>query len=372
MTAAAAPSSGTDAWVGDILRSSNEYAVITLSLDGLINGWHGAAQRLFGYDAAEIVGQPFAVLFVQAEIDTRIPQVELDLARQSGRSEDDRWHVRKNGSRFWSNGVVNRHIDAQGRHAGYVKLLRDRTDLRIRQEAQRNRLQRLTRELARQREALATLVHEMRNPLAPILNAARLVGGDDANHDTKARMLAVILRQTEVMQRLLDGATPKSASVSDERLTVRGIVLQDALRAAVDALQAEAQAKGLALALVVPPEPVTIEVDPPRLQQMVLNLLSNAIKYTRGGGHVTVSATLEGEMAVIRVDDDGEGIARENLERVFDLFTREDDNTAVPGDGVGLAVVKRLVWLHGGFVEARSPGKGLGSQFTLQLPLKQS
>jgi signal transduction histidine kinase len=103
----------------------------------------------------------------------------------------------------------------------------------------------------------------------------------------------------------------------------------------------------------------------------VLNLLSNAIKYTRSAGHVTVSATIEGEMAVIRVDDDGEGIARENLERVFDLFTREDDNQAVPGYGIGLAVVKRLAWLHGGFVEARSPGKGLGSQFTLQLPLTQ-
>jgi signal transduction histidine kinase len=85
---------------------------------------------------------------------------------------------------------------------------------------------------------------------------------------------------------------------------------------------------------------------------------------------VTLSASVESDMAVVRVDDDGEGIARENIERVFELFTREDDKAAVPGFGIGLAVVKRLAWMHGGFVEARSPGKGEGSQFTLQLPLK--
>jgi two-component system CheB/CheR fusion protein len=354
-----------------MLLHSTEYAVIVVSLDGLIDGWHGAAQRLFGYGAAEVVGRPFAVLFVQTEVDKRIPQAELDLARTSGRSEDDRWHVRKNGSRFWSNGVVNPHIDAQGRHVGYVKMLRDRTDLRMRHEAQQSRLQRLTREATRRREALATLVHELRNPLAPILNAARVIGGD-ASDEIKARMLAVIVRQTEVMQRVLASASLQATPTSDERLAVSSNVLQDALRTALDALQSDAHAKGLSLALVCPPEPIVFEVDAPRFQQMVLNLLSNAIKYTPAGGHVTVSATMEGEMAVIRVDDDGEGIGKENLERVFELFTREDNNLAIPGYGIGLAVVKRLAWLHGGFVEARSPGKGLGSQFTLQLPLKQS
>ena len=155
-----------------------------------------------------------------------------------------------------------------------------------------------------------------------------------------------------------------------DKLQTRTIVLQEALGTAVDALAHEARAGGIKLGLVAPPKPLAIEVDPARLQQMLLNLVSNAIKYTNGGGHVTVTATLEGEMAVIRVDDDGEGIAKENVERVFDLFTREDHNGAVPGHGIGLAVVKRLAWLHGGFVEVRSPGKGLGSQFTLQLPLK--
>ncbi|HYJ98075.1 MAG TPA: PAS domain-containing sensor histidine kinase [Burkholderiaceae bacterium] len=363
------PPAPPDAWLGEILGRSEEYAVIAISLAGQITGWSGAAARLFGYAEHEIVGKPFATLFEASEIDKRLPQVELELARQAGRSEDDRWHVRQNGTRFWSSGVVNRHLDAQHQHIGYVKILRDRTDLRTRYEALQNRLRHVTQQVASEQEALTTLVHELRNPLAPIVNAARIVASE-ASADVKARMMSVIARQSEVIQRLLEEAG-QDVMRHDERLQLRTIVLQDAVSTVVDALLPEARAKGLELDMVVPPKALAIEVDPARLQQMVLNLVSNAVKYTRGGGHVTVAATVEGEMAVIRVDDDGEGIAKENVERVFELFTREENNEAVPGHGIGLAVVKRLAWQHGGFVEARSPGKGLGSQFTLQLPLSQ-
>ena len=363
------PPARPDAWLGEILGRSDEYAVIAISLAGQITGWFGAAARVFGYAEHEIVGKPFATLFEPSEIDKQLPQVELELARQAGRSENDRWHVRQNGTRFWGSGVVNCHVDAQQRHIGYVKIVRDRTDQRTRYEALQNRLRHLTQQVAGEQEALTTLVHELRNPLAPIVNAARIVASE-ASADVKARMMSVIARQTEVIQRLLEEAG-QHVPRHDERLQLRTIVLQDALSTAVDALVPEARAKGLELDMVVPSKALAIEVDPARLQQMVLNLVSNAIKYTRGGGHVTVAATVEGEMAVIRVDDDGEGIAKENVERVFELFTREENNEAVPGHGIGLAVVKRLAWQHGGFVEARSPGKGLGSQFTLQLPLSQ-
>jgi signal transduction histidine kinase len=149
------------------------------------------------------------------------------------------------------------------------------------------------------------------------------------------------------------------------------VVLQDALKAVTLGFAAEAAAKGVELQLVMLPEPVVIEADRDRLHQMVLNLVANAVKYTNSGGHIAVSNTVEGDLAVIRVDDDGVGIDKENLQCVFDLFVREGAAREAQGFGVGLAVVKRLASLHGGFVEARSPGRGLGSQFTLQLPLKQ-
>lgn len=355
-------------WIGEAVCQSDEYAVIRVSLDGVIEGWFGAARRLFGYPPEEIVGKPFSTLFTQPDVDKQLHDVELELARRAGRSEDDRWHVRQDGTCFWGSGVVNPIHDAQQRHVGYSKLLRDRTDLRIRYEALQNRLQHVGQKMASEHEALSTLVHELRNPLTPIVNAARIVSGQAAE-DVKQRMLSVIVRQTEVIQRVLDEAGQKLLA-RGEPLYVQPVVLQDALRASVDALLPEAQAKGLEVALVCPSRPISLEVDPARLQQMVLNLVSNAVKYTRSGGHVTVSASAEGDMAVVRVDDDGEGISKENIERVFELFTREDSNEPVPGFGVGLAVVKRLAWMHGGFIEARSPGKGAGSQFTLQLPLK--
>jgi PAS domain S-box-containing protein len=355
-------------WIGEAVCQSDEYAVIRVSLDGVIEGWLGAASRLFGHAADEVVGQPFSTLFTPTDIERGMPAAELEVARQCGRSEDDRWHMRKDGTHFWGSGVVNPLHDEQGQHVGYSKLLRDRTDLRIRYEAMRNQLQNLTRQLLSKQEALSTLAHELRNPLGPIIHAVQIVGGD-ASEEIKRRMLAVITRQTEVIGRVLDEAAQEVLARA-EPLHVAPVVLQEALRTSVDALASEARTKGLELTLVAPPIPVTIEVDPAGLQQMMFNLLSNAIKYTAGGGHVTVSASVEGSMAVVRVDDDGEGIAPHNIERVFELFTREDENHSAPGFGIGLAVVKRLAWLHSGFVEVRSPGKCKGSQFTLQLPLK--
>lgn len=354
-------------WIGEVVCGSQEYAVIRVSLDGLIEGWFGAAHRLFGYSSDEAVGQPFRLLYTPSDVERRLDDLELELARRAGRSEDDRWHVRKDGSLFWGSGVVNPIHDDRRRHVGYSKILRDRTDLRTRHEALRNRLAHATGQLARQEELLSTLVHELRNSVAPIAHAVRVIDSE-VGDEFKQRMLQVIGRQAEVMRQVL--AEASETVMHGEPLHARPVILQDALRSSIDSLLFDASAKGLELALVCPATPVTLEADPVRLQQMVVNLLSNAIKYTRGGGHVTVSASVEGDMVVVRVDDDGDGIAPENLQRVFELFTREESNEAIPGMGVGLAVVKRLAWLHGGFVEARSPGKGAGSQFTLQLPLK--
>lgn len=354
-------------WIGEALSRSQEFAVLRLSTDGTIEAWEGAATRLFGYAPDQAIGRSFDMLFMPADAERGLHHAELELACRAGRSEDDRWHRRKDGSRFWATGVVNPLHDAEGRHTGFAKLLRDRTDHRIRYEAQENRLQHLARQLVSTQETLGTMVHELRNSLAPVVSAARVISRG-VDEDLQRRMTAVVERQVEVMRRVLADAGQRFLAHT-EPLHLQKVVLHEALPATIDALGFEARAKGIDLALVLPPAPVVIEADPARVQQMVMNLLSNAIKYTGAGGHVTVSASVEGEMAVVRVDDDGEGISAENLERVFDIFTREDADAAVPGYGVGLAVVKRLAWLHGGFVEARSAGKGGGSQFTLQLPL---
>jgi len=363
------PAEVPSAWLARLLRRSHEHAVIRVDLHGVIVGWHGAATRLFGYRRQEICGHPFAVLFTPEDRAMGLSDVELDVARRASRSEDDRWHVRKGGGRFWGSGVVNKLYGPDGTAIGFVKIVRDRTDVRIRYVTLQNRLETAHRELAKQREDVVTLVHELRNPLSPLLGAAQIFRSNAASAQVLNGMADIVERQVALMKRLLDDAA--AGPSARRRGELRSVALSDALRAVVGGLQADAVRKGLTLELVVPPVSLSVDIDSDHLHQMVLNLVLNAVKYTPAGGRVVVSASVEGELLAIRVDDDGIGIDPDNLSRIFDLFVRESGSEA-EGLGVGLAVVKRLAADHGGFVEARSPGRGLGSQFTLQLPLRRA
>ena len=358
----------------DMLHVAREIAVMRLTPDGRIAGWHGACERLFGYDAQEVAGQPFHFLFLEEDRRRGLPEHELELARQTGRAEDDRWHVRRDGSRFWASGLLGRYNDGGGALIGYVKVVRDRTDLRMRLEALQSRVDTLLDELERRDATHLTLLHELRNPVGPLLSAAHLLQ-QDVPVDARRQMADVILRQSQVLKRLLDDARSEPAR-QPHRMTYRRLVLQEALYAAVHGFREEAAQRQIALQVIPPPAPIPIDADPDALQQMLLNLVSNAIKYSKPGGRVSVSATVEGATALIRVEDDGVGIAPENVERIFDLFTREIPASAIGaapvGSGIGLAVVKRLASMQGGFVEARSPGRDQGSIFLLQLPLNHA
>jgi PAS domain S-box-containing protein len=366
----AAPSEG---WADELLRDSKDLAVIQVSTEGTITGWHGASQRVFGYAPHEAIGQLLATVFVPEDRARGIVELEFELARQTGRSEDDRWHLRQDGGRFWASGVLVRHCNARGELLGFFKLVRDRTDARIRYEALQRRAESLSRALARTSETQLMLLHELRNPLGALLNASAVLQ-DSSDAGARDRALKIVVRQSHALKRLLDDAAD-TPDTPQERLQLGSVILQDALSAAVEDFRAEAQQKGQTLRLIAPRHQVSLVVDSQRLHQMLLNLISNAVKYTPAGGHITVSATVEGNTASIKVEDDGVGISPQNITRIFELFTREDgatnDDPAMqpPGFGIGLAVVKRFAAMHGGFVEARSPGKGQGSLFIVQLPL---
>jgi PAS domain S-box-containing protein len=364
----AAPQGDDDSWVREALSITRDFAVIRLALDGTIVGWHGASRLILGHAEEDILGQSFAVLFTPEDQARGIPRLELDVALNSSRSEDDRWHVRKSGSRFWANGLLNTLRDAAGAPRGFVKVLRDRTDLRTRYMTMQNRIDGLARQAATREAALVTLAHELRNPLAPLLSASELL----RNQPTPQMVQDIgdmIERQVAVMRGLLDQAN-QAAAHDAEHPRYEPMVLQQALKPVVDAFLPQAAAKGVQLRLTVSAEPMHLEADPLHFHQMVSNLVSNALKYTPEGGHVAVSATIEGDLVVVRVEDDGIGIERDNLERIFELFVREGVDGSVGGSGVGLAVVKRLASQHGGYVEVRSAGRGQGSRFTLQLPVR--
>lgn len=358
------------AWLQHVLEATRDYAVVLVDPQGLIVDWLGAAEPVFGYTAAEARGQPLAMLFTAEDRDAGLERQEREVARATGRAEDDRWQLRKGDVRFWASGIMQPVKDEHGAVLGYCKIVRDRTDLRTRLDAVSNRAEALAGELGRRTEFMVRLGHELRNPLAAIRTAGYTIqrlGGTAVE-----RPCEVLERQVTVLVRLLDDlAEATRADAHRARILPQPLVLQDALQLAASAMQAAVSAKRQHLAVVLPEVPITIEADPARLQQMLLNLLSNANKFTPEEGHLSLAATVEGETAIIHVQDDGVGIPDDVLPHIFELFTRATTTASnADGLGVGLAVVKELTALHGGGVEARSAAEG-GTVFTVRLPLRQ-
>jgi two-component system CheB/CheR fusion protein len=360
-------------WLDLWQAQSRDYAVLVLDPQGIVVEALGSVEATLGYAPAELVGGTLALLLTEEDCALGIDRSEVETARASGHAMDDRWHVRKDGAHIWVGGTLTALHGADGALLGFVKLMRDRTDLRTQIAALEQRVQSLALADERKYVFLATLGHELRNPLAPLANAAellRMAGRDER----LALPLQVIERQLAVMKRLVDDLLDV-ARIDAGKLDLRfeELRLQQALTQAVELCRPAARAHRLALLALLPEPPITIEADAVRFEQMVVNLVNNAIKYTPPGGQIWVKATVESAQAVIRVEDDGVGIEPEMQARIFELFAQEASARAQAGGGlgIGLALVKNLVELHHGNVEVKSSGRDKGSQFTLRLPLRQ-
>lgn len=224
-------------------------------------------------------------------------------------------------------------------------------------------------------EFLATLAHELRNPLAPISNAARILQtlGDPAPQARQAQ--GIIVRQAGHLARLVDDLLDVSR-INTGKLELRRapVDFNAAVRDALEASQTVIDQAGHRLVLSLNAEPIWLNADRVRLAQIATNLLTNAAKYMASGGTIRLSTAREGELAVLRVGDEGVGIAAERLARVFDMFYQEDRSLgrAQGGLGIGLWLTRRLVLMHGGTIDAASAGEGRGSRFTVQLPVSQA
>lgn len=221
-------------------------------------------------------------------------------------------------------------------------------------------------------EFLAILGHELRNPLAPLRNAAEILAARAAEDPAIERVQRVIDRQVRHMVRLVDDLLDVSR-IARGRVELRRerVALADVVARAAEAARPLMEERGHALSVTLLPETVAVDGDPVRLEQVISNLLHNAARYTEGPGHIAVAMAREGGEAVVRVTDDGIGIAPEMLDRVFELFVQGERprQRAAEGLGIGLTLVRNLVEMHGGRVGARSNGPGRGSEFTVRLPV---
>ena len=355
-----------------LLGQARDHALILLDADGLVVDWLAASEHVFGWSRDEMLGQTIERLFTEDDRSRGTPWHEIEVARANGRAEDDRWQVRRDGTRIWASGVVVPLRDAAGEVVGFGKVLRDRTDVRGHVEALENRIEALTTGIARRDLVLTTLAHELRSPLGALGNAIELLRLAGPPCEGLDYPLQIMQRQIDAIGRLVGDLMDASRMGAGKiELDRRDVDLQEILASAADACRPLAERRRQDFRVLLLPGEMPVRGDADRLRQVVVNLLENAVKYTPEGGCVFLKATVEGQEAVVRVEDTGIGIAPEALPGIFELFTQEEHarKMAAGGLGLGLSLVRQLVALHEGTVQVRSEGRGKGSEFTVRLPL---
>ena len=347
-----------------LVEGVRDYAIFLLDPDGRITTWNRGAERIKGYTRDEIVGRHFSVFYTPEDQRADKPGRELEIARAAGRVVDEGWRVRKDGTRFWANVTITALYDDAGLFIGYGKVTRDDT--------QRRHVEELEAAARRMRQFLALLAHELRNPLAPIKNAAEIMRLLPIEDPTFTWSRKVIDRQVGHLTRLVDDLLDVSRITTGKLMLSRETIpLSSVVQQAVESSQPLIDAREQKLVVAVPEEPIVLDADPVRLAQVLINLLNNAAKYTPEGGQIRLSACREGGDAVVRVRDTGMGIEPELLPHVFDLFLQGGAaDQGEGGLGIGLTLVQSLVEMHGGSVEAQSEGPGMGSTFIVHLPMR--
>jgi PAS domain S-box-containing protein len=346
---------------------SSDDAIISKTLEGVITSWNRSAERMFGYTAAEAIGRHITLI---VPADRRAEEDEVLARIRRGEKVDafDTVRIARDGHLINISLSVSPLRDAAGAVVGASKIARDVTDRRRIEEERAALLADAQAANRAKDDFLAMFGHELRNPLAAIATAASVLATAGRLEEVD-RPRTVIQRQVEHLRRLiddlLDAARIRTGKVVLER---RPVNLAEAMEHALAVLRGTRMA--VRHAVVVDADDVGVSADPTRLEQIVLNLLANAVKYTPAGKTIRVVVRADGDHGVLRVEDEGVGIAADALPRIFDLFVQGSSSLdrAQGGLGIGLTLTRALVELHGGTIDVESHGFGRGSVFTVRLP----
>jgi PAS domain S-box-containing protein len=352
------------------LVESSTDAIISYDVGGRVQSWNPAAEQLYGYTAKEMVGQSLDRLVPP----DRQEEAAQALARiQQGQPVATYESVRrhKDGTFIPVSLTVSPIKDAKGQLIGISKIARD-ISARKQAEAKLYESERKLQEAnQRKDDFLATLAHELRNPLAPIASALELLNLANCDAVVQAEAVQIAKRQlqhlTHLVEDLLDVSRITRGKIELRR---KRVAIADMVQSALETSRPALETVGHRLTVNMPEMPLWVKGDFVRLAQVVSNLLINAAKYTPAGGHIQLAVRQEGDELAIAVQDNGRGISAAFLPRLFDMFSQAKfPSGQVGGLGVGLPLVKGLVELHGGWVTAASAGPGQGSTFTVRLPL---
>lgn len=356
---------------------SSEDAIVGKNLSGTILTWNAAAARMFGYTAEEIVGRSILTI-----IPPELAHEEAGILSKLGRGERienfETIRVRKGGERFPVALTISPIKDEHGKVVGASKIARDIAD---RKRIEREREELLRREQAARSQAeeanrikdefLATVSHELRAPLSAISGWTHVLGNAALKDADRTRAVEAIQRGVQSQTQLINDLLDVSRIVAGKmRLDIRPLKLVEVLEQSIDTVRPAAEAKRVRLQVILDPAADPLSGDSDRLQQVFWNLLSNAIKFTPSGGRVELRSERINSHIEITVSDTGIGVRPEVLPFVFDRFRQADSaiTRQFGGLGLGLAIVRHLVELHGGTVSADSAGENQGATFIVRLP----
>lgn len=365
-----------------VVQGVRNYAIYTIDVRGVISSWQAGAALIKGYSADEAIGMPYDRLFTAEDRAAGKPRQELEIAARTGEFKGEGLRLRRDGTSFDAAVVLTALRGPKGQLLGYLKLTQDITE-RKREERERETMLReanaaradAERASHSKGEFLATISHELRTPLSAILGWVRVLERGASDAGTLSQGLSAISRNARVQVQLIEDLLDMNRIESGHlRLDLQPVELGHVAAAAIDTALPVATAKGVAVRFTRDRSSAVVSGDPARLQQIVGNLLDNAIKFTPDGGTVTVSLARVDHAVEIAVADTGQGIEPAFIGHVFERFQQQDSTRTRRhgGLGIGLAVVRELVRLHGGSERAESAGIGQGACFTVTLPALNS
>jgi len=367
-----------DAQLRVMVDGIRDYAIFTLDTAGCIVSWYLGAEHMKGYTADEAIGQHLSMVFTPEDRASGRADAELAVAVREGAYKGEGVRLRKDGSRFDAAVVLTALRDDRGELLGFIKLTQDISE---RRRVEREREAMLRDAQAARAEAervshskgefLATISHELRTPLSAMLGWAQVLERGTFDPETVKHGVSAISRNARIQVQLIEDLLDMNRiELGELRLDLQRIELGGVLAAAIDSAMPAASAKGVELHTAFGAEDASVMGDSARLLQVVGNLLSNAIKFTPPGGQVRITLSRFEGHAQVAVSDNGQGIEPQFLSRLFQRFQQQDATITRRhgGLGIGLAIVRHLVQLHGGDVQAHSLGVGQGSTFTVVLP----
>jgi len=358
-----------------LAQSTKGYALITMDCDGLITSWNRGAAYIFGYREEEVIGRNIGIIYTEEDRLAGIPEAERKRALEQGQATDERWHMRRDGTRCFFSGLVNPLVNNDGEITGFAKIARDVTEDRQRSNSQQNELEIIQAANQQKDEFFAVLSHELKHPLNLIQLNTDLIARSQAAKNTPNLLKATqaiqsaVRSQSRIIDDLMDVSRIRTGKL---KLNFTTLQYQDVLGSIEAVFSPLAQAEGVTFESFRPEQPVFIRADLTRLEQIIWNLLNNAWKFTKAGDRICMELERDGDQARLNVIDTGEGIAADFLPKVFDMFGQAEMQHAQRskhGLGIGLALVKQLVEAHGGRIEAFSEGLGRGARFSVWLPI---